>query len=1122
MGLTKLAITRPVFMLMMMLMCIFGGWQAFNSMRKEENPEVSFGSITITTIYPGAGPDEVNTLITRKVEESVSGINGLIEVTGASQEGVSVVVCQFDVSQNINEALSDVRTKVDGIVSQLPREVEKPIVEKFDTTSSPVFTLAVNSDGRTSQQLRDLVDQRIKDRIGQLKGVASVLVSGGDIREIQVQVRREALSKFGVGILDVQRAVQAASLNVPAGRVVQGNREASVRVLGEFKSADDLRDMVLSIQNPNAPFGKGVSVRLGEVATILDTTTERRSYSRLDGQDAITLIVSKTRNGNAVEIDQGLKALMPQLEKEFNVKFVVTFNSAKTIEESLSDLNLALFLGIALVALIVYIFLHNLRGTVIVAIAIPVCLMATIALMKLFGFTINNLSMLALSLAIGVLVDDAIVVLENIFRHLRMGEEPVEAALNGRNEIGLAAIAITLADVVVFVPVGLMGGVVGQFFRPLGLGFALCVFLSLIVSFTITPMLAARWYRKGENVEHFEKGFAGWFERGFARFAGGYRRILEWSLNHRWFVFFAGWVVLFGVFAGLTGSGAESAGKAAQGAMSMATMFALGGIVIFLVRWIFQRRVTPGVVILGLLFAAYFPLAGIAGYQYRQWKGTPLFGFQFFPVSDGGRVSINIQTPIGTSLERTGEIAREVEKFALNHPETKYVVTRVGSKGGGFSAADVGSAFAQIDVTLHDKVAFLDTLTGAHRKEKLRRVPDTTVAADLLVKIGKVPGAEVRVSAGGQQGFGSPIQMSFRSDNRELLVQTAETIRKRLAAGEVAGVINVDISSKAGKPEIQAIPDRVRLADHSMTTADLSSAMRTLYEGNTDTKFRVNGQEYDVRVMLDLEDRNNPDIVGQIPIKFSQGQPIYISSVAELKNAVGLDKIDRRSRLEEIRITADLVPGKAAGTVQDEIDKWLKANALVQPGVTQKNLGQADVQAREMGYLMGALGTGFLLVYMLLASLYNNLLYPFIIQLAQPQALVGALLALILTDKSLNIVGFIGIIALVGLVGKNAILLVDYTNTLRERGMKRHDALVEAGPTRLRPIMMTTIAVILGLLPVALAIGRGSEFRETIGIIIIGGITLSTVLTLLVIPCSYTIFDDLYRKLSKRAREQEA
>jgi len=452
----------------------------------------------------------------------------------------------------------------------------------------------------------------------------------------------------------------------------------------------------------------------------------------------------------------------------------------------------------------------------------------------------------------------------------------------------------------------------------------------------------------------------------------------------------------------------------------------------------------------------------------------------------------------------------------LADKDVEYVQSFVGTLGvGALTAASAGSNYAQVQATLYDKRAFTDRLPWARKASRFRDRSSTSMAAQFTKQIDHIPGASIKVSAASSFGFGSDIQLSFTSDNRALLLSTAEVIRDRLAKGEIKGVINPDISSKEGKPELQVQPNRQALADQGKTVADLGKAVQTLYQGNNDTKMRVNGREYPIRVMMDLTDRNDPNILSEVPIAFVRGTPLFIPSVATILPAPGIDKITRRQRSEEIQVTADLLPGYANGSVMAQINSWLAQSKIVPAGVTYKPLGQADAQARESGYLFAALGLGFLLVYMLLASLYDNLLYPFIIQIAQPQAMVGALLALVIMDKSLNLVGFIGIISLIGLVGKNAILLVDYTNTLRDRGRSRHDALVEAGPIRLRPIMMTTLALILGMLPVALALGRGSEFRETIGITIIGGISLSTILTLVVIPCSYTIFDDFSNNLNK-------
>ena len=1128
MGLTKLAIQRPVFILMLMLLIVMMGFTAYRSMRVEENPDVSFGFISITTIYPGAGAEEVNNLVSRELEEAVSGVASLLEVTSSSQEGVSLVSLSFDVGTNMDASLNEVRAKVDAALGSLPNEVEKPIIEKLDTASDPVIFLTLRSDSLSNRELRDLADNVLKDRFAQVGGVASVNVSGGDQREIQVRVKKDALLRYGIGILDVQQAVQQASLNVPAGRVQTGAEEFSVRVLGEFRTPQEIGETYITVQE-SGQNGAKRKVRLSDVADIADANAERRSYSRLDGSDSVVVTIQKAKEGNAVEISHAIrktpgmddKTMLASMEEEHGIEFVVTRDASEQIEESLFDLQFALFFGILLVTGVVFAFLHNFRGTLIVAIAIPLCLFGAMIVLWMSGFTINNMTMLAMSLAVGVLVDDAIVIIENIYRHLTHGEEPVEAAINGRMEIGLAAIAITLADVVVFVPIAFMGGIVGQFFKALGIGFAVTVLFSLFVSFTVTPMLASRWYRKGEDWENPSGRFAQWFERQFNGLRDFYGRTLRTALNNRWYIFGAGFATLFAVFMMIGGSFAPDMGSAvATGMAPFGVICLLIGIVTFLVNWKRGYR-KPKYILYGAIFGSVFVIAAVGGFAFAQWKKEAVFKFAFFPPSDSGQVDVSVELPPGASLPETQKVIERIEAVAMAHPEAKYVRSDIGRRGGGgFSAASLGTNFGRVGVTLHDKKAIIDTLAFWKKSEEhLRTVTDTSVAADLLQQIGKVPGAKVTVSAGSNVGFGRPIQLSFQSNDREALLATAVAIQEGLASGAIKGVISPEISSKPGKPELQAVPDRVKLGDADMNVAQVGATMRVLYEGDIQSKYRVQGREYDIRVMMDIEDRNDLNLVSQVPVVFREGSPVYLTDIATIQRGQGVDKIDRRNRAQEVQVSTDLLPGFAAGTVNLEIENWMRDENLIREGVTYQPQGQANVQARESGYLFGALGLGVLLVYMLLASLYDNLLYPFIIQLAQPQALVGAILALVITDKTLNIVGMVGIIALVGLVGKNAILLVDYTNTLRARGKTRFEALVESGRTRLRPIMMTTLALIFGMLPIALAIGRGSEFRETIGITIIGGVLLSTLLTLFVIPCSYSIFDDLSETLGGKLRK---
>ena len=1126
MNLTRAAITRPVFILMIILAAFLGGWISYKSMRVEQNPEVSFGTITVVTTYAGASPDDINELITRPIEQSISGVNGIRDITSTSQEGSSVVVVQFELGINENVALDDVRSKVDTILNTLPDDADKPTVTKQDTSAQPVLYLAVNSKTLSSRDLRTLMDDKLADRFAQIPGVASATVQGGDIREIQVQLQRDRLIQYGLGINDVRNAVANSSINAPAGRIVEGATEYTVRVNAQYKTAQEVANTVLSISDPKAFLSKPKTVRLGDIAKVIDTVAERTSYARLDGKDTIIMAIQKTRDGNAVEITKAADAQIKAIQDEYKdagITVTKTLETAKEITNSLNDLNFTLFFSILLVSGIVWLFLHDLRGTLIVALAIPACLFVTFIALKLLGFTINNMTMLSLTLAVGVLVDDAIVVLENVYRHLKLGEDPREAALNGRGEIGLAALAITAADVVVFLPIAFMGGIVGQFFKPLALGYVSAVLASLFISFTLTPLLAARWYKAGEDIEHPKSRFAQWFERGFAKLEGVYRRALEWALNHRWFVFILGNATLLAIVSFIAGSfvpasapkgapavaGTFGVAAALKGGMPLFVMAMIVGVIVLVVNT-FRHRFSLRYLAAAAAFGLLFPLASLAGYGYAQWKAGPVFKFGFLPDTDPTQVQASIELPPGRSLDESLKVVKRVEAIFEADKDVKYVQSNVGTQAtGAQGASNNGSNFAVVQAVLYDKAAPTDRLPWEHSKEKLRYDSGDSVTARLTKAVGKVAGAKVNVSAVGGFNFGSAIQISLTSDNRELLTQTAAKVRDWLASGVVQGVVNADISSKPGKLELRAEPDRLALADRGVSVADFAGAVRTLYQGDDNTKLRTGGREYAVRVMMDLKDRNDPALLASVPIVFKQGEPVYLGSVSNIKEAPGYSRITRNNRSEQISVTADILPGYANGSVVAQVTSGIAKAKLVPPGVSSKPLGQADAQAREGAYLFGAFVTGIILVYMLLASLYDNLLYPFIIQVAQPQAFVGALLAVVLTDKSVNLIAIIGLVTLTGLVAKNAILLVDYTNTLRDRGRDRHDALVEAGPTRLRPIMMTTTALILGMLPVALALGRGSEFRETIGITIIGGMTLSTVLTLLVIPCSYTIFDDL-------------
>lgn len=1110
MWLTLAAIRRPVWVFMLMIAAMVLGFLALRSLPVEQNPEIEFPFITIQTPYPGASPQEIETLVSKPIEDAVTTVNGIRSIQSTSLEGLSIVAIEFELGVDQDAALNDVKSKTDEIVGTLPVDAEKPVVSKLNIAGEPILYIAVESDKLSALELRDTIDERIKDRLARVPGVAEVRVSGGQTREIRVAVDRDRLLSYGIGITDTLNAIAGASVNIPGGRITEGQSETSVRVQGEFESVDELRELDIPVSDRMNPSVPPAIVRLSDIATITDGPAERTEVSRVNGRDAAIITIQKTREGNTVAITNAVKAELDQLSKDFPITFTITREAAKYVKESLHELNIALFVGIFGVIGIVYLFLHNFRGTLIVALAIPTCLFAAFAAIGAFGFTLNIMTMLGLSLAVGILVDDAIVVLENTYRHLQMGEDPETAAINGRMEIGLAAVSITMVDVVIFLPVALMGGITGQFFRPFALTVATATLFSLFVSFTLTPMLASRWYRKGENLED-KRGFAKWFDNGFHRFADGYRNLLDKALNRRWLVFMGGWAFLFGVFMMIGGSFAPNLGSAIGMGFGLAQTAVIVAVVIFILSVLFKKK-NGRILVGGALFGAAMIAFTALGYTLTQFKGGPIFNFSFAPATDSGLVSVNVTMPPGSSLDKTLAVVERIESIARQIPDVEYVTSTVGSQTSGIGTRSSGSQYAQLQVTLKDKQSLEDTLKFWSKTEDLRKRHQTSVLTDLQQRVGKIPDAQIVMSAQSGFGFGAPVQVGIKSANPDLVAPAAEKAMEALS--KVEGIVNLELSSKPGKPELIVRPDRIKLADNDLSVGTLGSVTRVFYEGNTDAKYRELGREYNIRVNLADDVRQNIDALASVPIAFRQGNPVFLGQIADIVESVSTDKVERKDRQRQIVVSANLLPGFIVGTMGPQIEKALDEADLGE-NVTFAQLGENETQQREQPYIGMAFGLGLILVFLVLASLFNNVLYPFVIQLAQPQALVGAFLALMLVGKAFDIVAVIGVIMLIGLVGKNAILLVDYANTLRARGEDRHRALLDSGYARLRPIMMTTLALILAMVPIALAFGRGSEFRQSLGIVIIGGLSLSTLLTLFVIPCSYTIFDDLSQSITK-------
>jgi HAE1 family hydrophobic/amphiphilic exporter-1 len=1115
MWLTTVSIRRPIFIIMFVLALIVLGWTARSKMPVELEPKIDFPYITVLTTYPGAGPNEIETLVSEPIEKAVGSISNLRNVTSSSQDGVSSVVLEFELGTPLDAAAADVRDKVSSIRANLPEDVEEPTIMKLDIASEPVMTIGLIGP-ISPKEMRILADDTITDRLAKVGGVAAVNVTGGEEREISVQVDRDRLDAYGLSLDKIVSGLRYANLNLPAGSIKEGARDYSVRTVGEFHAADEIRD--IRIELPDKESGKTQSVRLGDIATVSDSVAEPTQLSRINGKPSVVLNIQKQSDANTVSVADGIKKQLKQLESIMpaGVQTVITRDDSKYVKDSLNDVQHSLFEGVLLVVIIVFLFLHTARATFIVAIAIPTSIVATHLPISSFGFTLNTMVLLALSLVVGILVDDSIVVLENIERHLRMRKHPEAAAIDGRSEIGLAAITITFVDIVVFVPIAFMGGIVGMFFKQFGITVAVATAFSLFMSFTLTPMLASRWLKSELDKEaddeakqvRLQNGTASIKDRidnqagklfsGLERFLTGlnyrYKGVLEWALHNRYLTLVIGFVSLLVVFSMAiplpkAGMPHDVAGKMMMPRLMVALIaLLLTGIALAVDRTGRRVAVVFGALMVLIALTVYLP-----------------FGFGFFPEVDRGEFTINVRTAPGTSLRQTDQIVKRIEAILATVPEFKpvktgneidrgYYMSYVGMAQSGFAGANTGPQYAVISGKLVQK---------NHRHRGVREI-----SSWLGQQTAHIPGAEM-ISVVPMSGHGSGgLTKEVQGQNMDNILDTANRLAGIMK--KIPGAVDVDVSYKPSKPERRIVVDRLRAADLGLSVAQIATAARTAIDGDDTVKFREGGTEYPIRVQYAKNMRSAASDVEKMIVATKSGAPVYLRDVADVKHDFAPTKIDRKNRQRVVYVTANVAEGYELGNVSQSLEPAIKSMQKA-PGTTISTGGMEQIMYESFGYMGSSLLLAVLLVYMLMGALFESFLTPFVIMFSLPQAMVGALLALLITGKPLSIVAMIGIIMLMGLVTKNAILLIDYTNTLRSRGEDRHTALLEAGPTRLRPILMTTLAMIGGMLPTAVALSEGSEMRSPMAIAVIGGLILSTLLTLIVIPVTYTVVDDAWQ-----------
>lgn len=1016
-------IKRPVFTTMLVMLLVVFGLGSYPSLGIDLNPDVDFPLVMVSVSFAGTSPEEMESLVTKPIEDAVSSLSGIKNLSSVTREGSSQITIEFEFGTDPKLAANEVREKVAVARKRLPDQADEPVIQRFDMGAQAIVYYSLSSDTRSSGDIRKLATDIVKDELQRIDGVADVTISGGSEREIRVAVDSKKLAAYSISMAQILDAVNSQNLNAPGGRVSEKGTELTVRTIGKYKNVADIQNVIVANKD-------GLLIRLSDVATVADTWAEERMLARANGQPSVLIAVQKQSGTNTVAIAEKVKTTMTSIQTLLppDVKVAITRDSSQYIRSSVNDVMESMIFGGLLAVAITFLFLQNTRATIIGAIAIPTSVVATFFLLKMMNFTLNNMSLMGLSLAVGILIDDAIVVIENIYRHMELGKSPMEAARDGTSEISLAVMATTLSILAVFVPVGSMNGIVGQFFKQFGLTVAFAVAFSLFVALTLTPMLSAYWLKGGHEQTAGQRGrksrikiFLDRFEAGFLEFQQFYRRVLGWSLAH----------------------------PKKLVAIAVLSLFANG-----------------------LLL--------------------PFLGSEFQPTYDSGEFNITMNAPAGTSLEKMRELVKPVEEqvLAIQERESSYLI--IGS-GGQAGKATMG----------------IKLVPAGERSRSMDKIMD-----ELRLKFRDI--GRLKVTVTNNQGMGRgdsrPVQIALRGPELDKLNQMAQQLVEKIR--QIPGTTDVDISAEQSSPEIQVAVDPVRVSDAGLDTTTVATTIQMAFLGaTTRNEFNPTDKDYQIRVQLEEQGRSSLDDVANLLIASKTGNFVRLGDIANVTLSSGPTQIDRESRQRQVIVYANVV-GVSAGDVTAKV-KELMPSLNLPLGYSYKFVGQAQTMQDSFMEIAKALLLAVVLIYMVLAAQFESFVHPFTIMLSLPFSLTGAILGLLIAGQTMNIISLIGVIMLMGLVTKNAILLVDYANQLRHQGMPIIDALIEAGAVRLRPILMTTAAMIFGMMPIALGIGSGAEMRQSMGVVLIGGLITSTMLTLLVVPAVYLLIERFMERFKK-------
>ena len=1036
---TRVSIANPVMAVMVMLAFVVLGLFSYQRLAVDQFPNIDFPTVVVVMDYPGASPEIVEAEVTKKVEEAVNTVAGISTLSSRSYEGTSVVIAEFNLEVDGRKAAEDVREKVALIRPLLRDEVKEPRISRFDPASQPIFNVAVlaTDNKKTPQELTTWASQVLQKKLENVRGVGSVSVVGGVERQINLYVKPDALEALGISIDQVLAAVKSENQELPMGAIRSREQERVVQINARLKRPEDFRDIVVAKRN-------GVAVKLWQLADVVDGPQEVESLALYNGQRTVLLAVQKSQGENTIAVVDGLNKALADAASLTppGIKVEINRDSSRGIRVSVANVKRTLFEGAALTVLIVFLFLNSWRSTIITGLTLPIALIGTFLFMYLFGFTINSITMMALSLCVGLLIDDAIVVRENIVRHVQMGKRARQAALDGTAEIGLAVLATTLSIVAVFLPIGFMGGIVGKFFHEFGLTIVAAVLISMFVSFTLDPMLSSVWAdpqahggQRGARNSFYDRTI-GRVTALFARFtdwlSDAYQAILGWSLEHK--------------------------------------LKTLG-------------------VALATFIASFFII--------------PILGAEFVPKADLSETQINFYTPVGSALEVTETRARQIDAVLRELPEVKYTVVTINS----------GQAAGKIFGTVY--VRLLD------RKDRTRSIDQ--LAVPLRQRLAAIPGITITNIGQTDIGGGKSLQFSIQGTDLAELARLSRAVMAKLQ--QIPGLVDLDSSLKADKPTVAIQVDRAAAADAGVNVNSLATTLRTLVAGTTVGNWRApDGENYDVNVRLAPGSRDAITDLQRLPINVAAAadgstRTMRLSQLADVSAGTGANQINRRDLNREINVDANAY-GRSSGDVSADIRKVLDAVAWP-PGYRYSFGGSTKNMNESFSYAIGALALAVVFIYMILASQFRSFLQPLALMSSLPLTLIGVVLALLMFRSTLNMFSVIGIVMLMGLVTKNAILLIDFAIRSRngdhgDAPMEREAALLHAARVRLRPILMTTLAMVFGMVPLAFALSEGSEQRAPMGQAVIGGVITSSLLTLVVVPVVYCYLDDLAVWLKRR------